>query len=160
MKKQRSPVPPTPSVPAADNLAPIPAETPPPAANQPTRRLKKSAQVDEQLFQEGLAISLDNEKRPGKDNQKPSATRKVKETAAQKMNKAPGTIMDEFQGMIDDMLPSTKQERAACLQHTGKADATGAKAGHKKGKKSGKAKKQRKQHVGKGKRTPKHKARR
>ncbi|MBF0462841.1 MAG: hypothetical protein HQL87_15810 [Magnetococcales bacterium] len=157
MKKQRTPVPPTPSVPATADLAPIPAETPPPVAKQPTGRLKKSAKVDEQLFQEGLAISLDNEKRPGK---KPAATRKVKETAAQKMNRAPGTIMDEFQDMIDDMLPSTRQERAACLQHTGKADATRAKAGHKKGKKSGKTKNRHKQHPGKGKRTARQKARR
>ncbi|MEO5340331.1 MAG: hypothetical protein H7837_07425 [Magnetococcus sp. MYC-9] len=82
------------------------------------KRLKKSARVDEQLFQEGLAIDLDNERRA----QPPTGSTPAKRGADAMPNKAPETIVTEFQTMIDGMLPSTKQERQACTRAPRKAE--------------------------------------
>ncbi|MBF0097567.1 MAG: hypothetical protein HQM04_04800 [Magnetococcales bacterium] len=74
----------------------------------------KAAKVDEQLFQEQLAVSLEQEK-PGKVKRSAS-NRKAAKLAAARIEQTTGNIVDEFESMIDSMLPSAKQERAACRQ--------------------------------------------
>lgn len=88
-------------------------------ARQGSSRLRKSAQVDEQIFQEGLAISLDNEKRLSDSTQQttenpPSAS--VSPSAVTDDTR----MINEFHSMIDGMLPSARKERAACLAHEDK----------------------------------------
>ncbi|MEO5348042.1 MAG: hypothetical protein H7836_00100 [Magnetococcus sp. YQC-3] len=78
-------------------------------AQPPRGRIRKSAQVDEQIFQEGLAISLENEKRLTK-NAKQAKPKPVREAG-----KGDAAIVNEFQTMIDAMLPTTREERVACL---------------------------------------------
>ncbi|MBF0401073.1 MAG: hypothetical protein HQL90_09935 [Magnetococcales bacterium] len=83
-------------------------------------RIKKSALVDEQLFQDGLAISLENEKRQKNRNKKHSAAAESNKGGASQLEQVPATIVNEFENMIDAMLPSTKQERVACMRNAGK----------------------------------------
>ena len=95
-----------------------PAEQISPTVPQHPKRLKKSAKVDEQLFQEGLSIALDNEKRQDKGKSKKKSAPKVEMDS--RTAQASSTIEHEFLSMIDDMLPSSKKERVACLKSTDK----------------------------------------
>jgi hypothetical protein len=76
-------------------------------AQPPRGRIRKSAQVDEQIFQEGLAISLENEKRSTKNAKQAKPNREA--------GKGDAAIVNEFQTMIDAMLPTAREERVACL---------------------------------------------
>ena len=81
-------------------------------------RIQKSFKVDEEIFQEGLAMSLDQEKRSDGGRVTKKSTQKGK---GKKRGKAPpaqtpdsSTLMDEFQSMVEEMFPSAKMEKAAC----------------------------------------------
>lgn len=83
-------------------------------ARQGSSRLRKSAQVDEQIFQEGLAVSLDNEKwLSSSPQQTAESPPSVSVSPLAVADDAP--LINEFHTMIDGMLPSARKERAACL---------------------------------------------
>ncbi|MBF0162309.1 MAG: hypothetical protein HQL88_08470 [Magnetococcales bacterium] len=122
-----------------------------PIVPQGRKRLDKSAQVDEQLFQEGLSVALDNEKRRPKSKSKKSAAPPPMDS---RTAQAAGTIEPEFQSMIDALLPSAKKEQVACLHGVGKPAKSGGKerkkspppkkSGKRRGKPSPRSKKARK----------------
>jgi hypothetical protein len=99
---------------------PNPFATPTPTAQGLDKQAKvsqqpsKAAKVDEQLFQDHLAVSLEQEK-PGKVK-RGGGNRKAAKLAAARIEQTTGNIVDEFESMIDGMLPSAKQEKAACRQ--------------------------------------------
>ena len=115
---------------ASPDQHPLPEQDP--VAKQPRGRIRKSAQVDEQIFQEGLAISLENEKRQSKNAKQPPA-KEAKPDAIQELESGSGAIVNEFQTMIDAMLPTTREERAACLSKAERRLATSGKKGKKEG---------------------------
>ncbi|MBF0185396.1 MAG: hypothetical protein HQM06_13580 [Magnetococcales bacterium] len=86
------------------------------SAARPTKSapsLSKAAKVEEQLFQDHLAVSLEQEQ-PVKA--KRASTKKSAKLAAARIAQTTSNIVDEFESMIDSMLPTVKQEKAAC-QH-------------------------------------------
>ncbi len=131
MKKHPSHQSPDPVVPVAPGQESAPDDTTPPTANRTHERIKKSARVDEQIFQEGLSIALDEEKRR-QETIKPATRKKLKEDMIRRAEQDSGTIVNEFQSMIDGMLPSAKKERAACLRNAGKGPSAQSKTGRKK----------------------------
>ena len=81
--------------------------------NQPEKETKKYAQVDEQLFQEELAISLSKEEQLEESRTKRKSAPKVKRTTSKTSESGSQTIISEFQSMVEDMFPSAKKEKIA-----------------------------------------------
>lgn len=102
------------------------------AVHQEKGRLTKFAQVDEQIFQEGLAVQLDNERWQNGGDNKQLAPKRSKKTAAKQVGQVSDAILEEFQSMIDDMLPTAKQEQLACMQKVKKEKVVASKTKQKK----------------------------
>ena len=85
----------------------------------------QSDQVDEQLFQDVLANSLDKDGHLEKEHiKKRNAATKASGTAVK--TPEPQTIMNEFQSMVEEMFPSAKKEQIACTKPPHKKESTKA----------------------------------
>ena len=87
----------------------------------------RSDQVDEQLYQDTLAIFLDREGFLGGDEKPRHSKKKAKKMARKSAKEAkkmalkaaellPETIMSEFQSMVDTLFPGAKLEQVACMR--------------------------------------------
>lgn len=131
MKKPSRPKTSAPVVPA-DSGAPAAEEKEPLPTYRKKGRITKSAQVDEQIFQEGLSVQLDNERWQNRGDETPSSSKQSKKNVAKQAGQVSDAILEEFQSMIDGMLPSAKQEQLACMQPVGKDKSASSKKKQKK----------------------------
>ena len=88
--------------------------------HQPEEQTNESAQVDEQLFQDVLAISLERERVLEKSSTKNKTSTKKTKDSKKISDSDTKTIIGEFQLIVENMFPSAEMERIACAKKTRK----------------------------------------